>query len=348
MDGAVRRHVPAHDRSDEGARPAGVRRDRLRGRRPGGGERRALSPGRACSRELNTIGGRHGVGRLDLVENRYVGMKSRGVYETPGGTLLLRRASRRRVADARPRGDAHPRRASCRATPRWSTTATGSRPSAACCRPRSTSRRARERHGARSSSTRAASPSPAGSAARSLYDPSIASFEAGGVYNQADAEGFIRLSALRLRIQALVAKRAAKQSIAHSWRARSRSPGKDDSPRRPRRSSRSSPRRSRSTSGSRRTTSPARSRTATCWSRAASSRAADGKKIVQGLTEIEKEIAAGEFVFTPSDEDIHMAIERRLIEKIGPPAAACTPRAAGTTRWRSTFASSCAPRSARS
>jgi argininosuccinate synthase len=48
-------------------------------------------------------------------------------------------------------------------------------------------------------------------AARSLYDPSIASFEAGGVYNQADAEGFIRLSALRLRIQALVAKRGAKQ-----------------------------------------------------------------------------------------------------------------------------------------
>jgi argininosuccinate synthase len=39
--------------------------------------------------KLNTIGGRHGVGRLDLVENRYVGMKSRGVYETPGGTLML-------------------------------------------------------------------------------------------------------------------------------------------------------------------------------------------------------------------------------------------------------------------
>jgi argininosuccinate lyase len=46
--------------------------------------------------------------------------------------------------------------------------------------------------------------------------------------------------------------------------------------------------------------------------------AADGKKIAKGLAEIEKEIAAGEFVFTPADEDIHMAIERRLIEKIGP------------------------------
>ncbi len=46
--------------------------------------------------------------------------------------------------------------------------------------------------------------------------------------------------------------------------------------------------------------------------------AADGKKIAKGLTEIEKEIAAGDFVYQQSDEDIHMAIERRLIEKIGP------------------------------
>ncbi len=40
--------------------------------------------------ELNRLGGKHGIGRLDLVENRYVGMKSRGCYETPGGTILLR------------------------------------------------------------------------------------------------------------------------------------------------------------------------------------------------------------------------------------------------------------------
>ena len=39
---------------------------------------------------LNKVGGAHGVGRLDIVENRYVGMKSRGCYETPGGTILLR------------------------------------------------------------------------------------------------------------------------------------------------------------------------------------------------------------------------------------------------------------------
>src|SRR3546814_8354351 len=50
------------------------------------GER--LSPGALLAR-LNGIGGRNGIGRLDLVENRFVGMKSRGVYETPGGTVLL-------------------------------------------------------------------------------------------------------------------------------------------------------------------------------------------------------------------------------------------------------------------
>ena len=43
----------------------------------------------ALLEELNRIGGKHGVGRVDLVENRYVGMKSRGCYETPGGTLIM-------------------------------------------------------------------------------------------------------------------------------------------------------------------------------------------------------------------------------------------------------------------
>ena len=48
-----------------------------------------LSPAKVLA-ELNRLGGRHGIGRLDLVENRYVGMKSRGCYETPGGTIMLR------------------------------------------------------------------------------------------------------------------------------------------------------------------------------------------------------------------------------------------------------------------
>src|SRR6185295_4296497 len=48
-----------------------------------------MTPAQALA-ELNRIGGKHGVGRLDLVENRYVGMKSRGCYETPGGTIMLK------------------------------------------------------------------------------------------------------------------------------------------------------------------------------------------------------------------------------------------------------------------
>ena len=45
-------------------------------------------------RVLNLLGGRNGIGRVDIVENRFVGMKSRGIYETPGGTILLRRPPR--------------------------------------------------------------------------------------------------------------------------------------------------------------------------------------------------------------------------------------------------------------
>ena len=49
----------------------------------------AMSPAEVLTK-LNELGGKHGIGRLDLVENRYVGMKSRGCYETPGGTILLK------------------------------------------------------------------------------------------------------------------------------------------------------------------------------------------------------------------------------------------------------------------
>ena len=49
---------------------------------------KALDP-LGVMKSLNKLGGKHGVGRVDMVENRFVGMKSRGVYETPGGTILL-------------------------------------------------------------------------------------------------------------------------------------------------------------------------------------------------------------------------------------------------------------------
>ena len=78
---------------------------------------KALSPATLLTR-LNELGGENGIGRLDLVENRFVGMKSRGIYETPGGTILLRRPSRHRIDHARPRGSASQGRADaevCRA-----------------------------------------------------------------------------------------------------------------------------------------------------------------------------------------------------------------------------------------
>ncbi len=61
-----------------------------------------LSPATLLAK-LNELGRINGIGRLDLVENRFVGMKSRGMYETPGGTILLARPSRHRIDHARPR-----------------------------------------------------------------------------------------------------------------------------------------------------------------------------------------------------------------------------------------------------
>ena len=64
-----------------------------------------LSPAELLTK-LNELGGKHGIGRLDLVENRFVGMKSRGLYETPGGTILL--AAHRGIESITlDRGEAH-------------------------------------------------------------------------------------------------------------------------------------------------------------------------------------------------------------------------------------------------
>jgi argininosuccinate synthase len=172
------------------------------------GER--LAPAALLGR-LNAIAGRHGVGRLDLVENRYVGMKSRGVYETPGGTVLqaahrgvesltldrevlhLRDALVPRYAEMVYYGYWFaPERRMLQATiDEAQRTVTGT---------------------ARLKLYKGSVTVAGRRAARSLYDPSIATFEGGGIYDQRDAEGFIRLNALRLRIQALVAKRAGSGS----------------------------------------------------------------------------------------------------------------------------------------
>ncbi|HET8701350.1 MAG TPA: argininosuccinate synthase [Nitrococcus sp.] len=161
-----------------------------------------LSPAMLLAR-LNELGGAHGIGRTDIVENRYVGMKSRGCYETPGGSILLR-AHRAMESITLDRESAHlkdelmPRYAQLIYNGYWW----------------SPERRAlqalideTQRHvngvvrlklykgnveiiGRRSESD-------------SLFDPSIATFEDdAGAYDQRDANGFIRLNALRLRVVA--------------------------------------------------------------------------------------------------------------------------------------------------
>jgi argininosuccinate synthase len=164
------------------------------------GER--LSPANLLAR-LNEIAGRHGVGRVDLVENRYVGMKSRGVYETPGGTVLL--AAHRAIESITlDRGAAHlkdelmPRYAELIYNGYWFAP---EREMLQALIDRSQEKvegtvRLRLYKGGLQVVGRR---SP-----YSLYRQEYATFEQDTVYDQRDAEGFIRLNALRLRIRGLV------------------------------------------------------------------------------------------------------------------------------------------------
>ncbi|MCL4148275.1 UNVERIFIED_CONTAM: hypothetical protein GTU68_063728 [Idotea baltica] len=159
--------------------------------------------------KLNEIGGANGVGRLDIVENRYVGIKSRGAYETPGGTIMLK-AHRAIESITLDREVAHlkdelmpryattvyngywwsPEREMMQHTIDWSQQAVNGRV------------RVKLYKGNVDVVGRQSDDS--------LFDENIATFEDdGGAYNQADAEGFIKLNALRLRT--LAAKRGIGQ-----------------------------------------------------------------------------------------------------------------------------------------
>jgi argininosuccinate synthase len=165
-----------------------------------------LSPAVLLAR-LNELGGRHGIGRVDLVENRYVGMKSRGVYETPGGTILhvAHRAVESLTLDREVmhlRDSWIPRYAEMVYYGYWFAPEREMLQAAIdeCQRPVTGTVRLRLYKGNVILRGRKAS--------RSLYRRQIASFEDdAGTYRQADAEGFIRLNALRLRTRALVQHR---------------------------------------------------------------------------------------------------------------------------------------------
>ncbi len=149
--------------------------------------------------KLNALGGRHGVGRIDIVENRFLGMKSRGVYETPGCTLLLHahRAVESITLDREVqhlRDELMPRFAEIIYNGLWFS------PEREALQRFMDSVQERVNGEARLKLYKGrASVEGRRSDTHTLYDEKIATFEADDVYDQSDATGFIRLRALRLR-----------------------------------------------------------------------------------------------------------------------------------------------------
>jgi argininosuccinate synthase len=160
-----------------------------------------LTPAKVLA-ELNRLGGRHGVGRLDMVENRYVGMKSRGCYETPGGSIMLKahRAMESITLDREVlalKDDLMPRYARMIYNGYWFSPERRLLQELidASQRPVNGTVRVKLYKGTVLVASRKSKDS--------LFDASISTFEDDkGAYNQADAAGFIRLNALRLRIAA--------------------------------------------------------------------------------------------------------------------------------------------------
>jgi argininosuccinate synthase len=160
--------------------------------------------------ELNRLGGTHGIGRLDLVENRFVGMKSRGCYETPGGTILLKahRAIESITLDrevAHLKDDLMPRYAALIYNGYWWSPERLALQTLIDHTQKAVSGIVRLKLYKGSVSVLARD------SANTLFDQNIATFDDdGGVYNQADAGGFIKLNALRMRIAEIAKRKRAK------------------------------------------------------------------------------------------------------------------------------------------
>ena len=154
-------------------------------------------------RHLNIVGGSHGIGRSDIVENRYVGMKSRGCYETPGGTILLKahRAMESITMDREVmhlRDELMPRYAKLIYNGYWWSPERQVLQALIDASQQVVNGRVRLK-------LYKGNVSVAGrwSSSDNLYDADVVTFEDdGGAYHQRDAEGFIRLNALRLRLAA--------------------------------------------------------------------------------------------------------------------------------------------------
>ena len=150
--------------------------------------------------ELNRLGSKHGIGRLDLVENRFVGMKSRGCYETPGGTIMLK-AHRAIESITLDREEAHlkdelmPRYATLIYNGFWFAPEREMLQAAIDRTQRNVNGEVRLKL-YKGNVTVVGRQSP-----NTLFHPEFSTFEEDSVYNQKDAEGFIRLNALRFIIE---------------------------------------------------------------------------------------------------------------------------------------------------
>ena len=167
-----------------------------------------LSPA-GVLKELNTIAGRNGIGRIDIVENRFVGMKSRGVYETPGGTVL-RAAHMNMESITLDREVSHirdsliPRYAELIYNGFWFSPEMEMLQNMIDHTQENVSGRVRLKL------YKGGCHVLARESDNSLYDEAFATFEDDEVYSQKDAEGFIKLNALRMRIKELSRKRTGR------------------------------------------------------------------------------------------------------------------------------------------
>jgi len=163
---------------------------------------RGMGPAALLAR-LNELGGQNGIGRVDMVENRYVGMKSRGVYETPGGTIL-RTGLRALESITMDREVMHlrdslvPRYAEMLYYGYWFS------PERELLQMFMDQAQARTTGFVRLKLYKGNCAVVGRKSTESLYDDDFATFEADTVYDQADATGFIRLSGLRLKIRRLL------------------------------------------------------------------------------------------------------------------------------------------------
>ena len=162
---------------------------------------KAMSPAQVLS-ELNRLGGENGIGRLDIVENRYIGMKSRGCYETPGGSIMLR-AHRGMESLTLDREVAHlkdelmPRYASLIYNGYWWS------PEREMLQQMIDASQEYVNGVVRVKLYKGNVDVVGRQSEDSLFDENIATFEDdGGAYDHKDADGFIKLNALRLRMQA--------------------------------------------------------------------------------------------------------------------------------------------------